>query len=211
VRGISHGWQLQAANEIPAELISDFIRPAVRAIPPVMARQLGRCRVFLVENLGLPSIASRWTLTDTHLEIRLAAAARESHDIALELLECVGQALWETLAESQRKAYWMLLDDEIGAGVTGEIDEDALEEKNRLLSGPGSAASGRRLERYGAASFSGTAAEYVHSLWHDVTVRTGPGFLPADSLRRRLELVARWYPPGRGYRLYPASAPERRR
>jgi len=168
-----------------------------------MARQLGRCQAFVVEDLGGPSVASRWTATDLGLEISLATAGREDHDIALELLLCLGQALWEKLSDSQLNSYWLLLDDEIGAGTPGEIDEDALKQKKLLLANHTSAASSRRLERYGSASFAGTAAEYVHSLWHDVTVRTGPAFLPARQLRRRLELLARWYPPGRGHRLFP--------
>jgi len=168
-----------------------------------MARQLGRCEVALVERMDKGSIVSRWSRTDGRLEVALAVAGREGHDIALELLVCLGQALWEALDHSQRKAYWLLLDDEIGAAVRGEIDEEALRQKRVLLSNRSSASSRRRLERYGAASFAGTAAEYVHSLWHDVHVRKGPRYLPAKELRRRLELLARWYPPGRGYRLFP--------
>jgi hypothetical protein len=176
-----------------------------------MVRQLGRCRVSVAEDLGGPSVASRWTATDMGLEISLATAGREDHDIVLELLVCLGQALWEKLSDSQRKAYWLLLDDEIGAGIPGEIDEDALKQKSRLLSSRDSAASSRRLERYGSASFAGLAAEYVHSLWHDVTVRTGLAFVPAEQLRRRLELLAGWYPPGRGRRLFPPPSRDRRR
>jgi hypothetical protein len=176
-----------------------------------MARQLGRCRVSVVEDLGGPSIASRWTATHLELEISLATAGREDHDIALELLLCLGQALWEKLSYSQRKEYWLLLDDEISAGTPGEIDEDALEQKTLLLSNRNSAGSSRRLERYGSASFAGMAAEYVHCLWHDVSVRTGPAFLEARQLRRRLELLARWYPAGPGHRLWPRGDRQRYR
>jgi hypothetical protein len=176
-----------------------------------MARQFGRCRISLVEDLGNPSIASRWTLTDAGTDISVATAGREGHDIALELLVCLGQALWERLGFGQRKAYWLLLNDEISAGVPGEIDEEALKQKNLLLSNRNSATSQRRLERYGAASFAGTAAEFVHSLWHDVSVRTGPAFVPAMQLRRRLELFASWYPPGRGHPLFPPTLRKRRR
>ncbi len=62
--------------------------------------------------------------------------------------------------------------------ITGEIDEDALEEKCRLLSSRISASSSRRLESYGAASFAGTAAEYIHSLWHDLTARCSEPGIP---------------------------------
>ncbi|HTP34192.1 MAG TPA: hypothetical protein VMJ75_18570 [Candidatus Acidoferrales bacterium] len=206
---IAHGWQASAAAEVSPALIRDFIRPAVRAIPSDMVRQLGPCRVSIVNDLGSPSVASRWTLSGARIEISLATAGRDHHDIALELLVCLGQALWERLSDLQRKAYWGLLDDETRAGVPGEIDEEALKQKRLLFSSRHSAASRRRLERYGSASLAGTAAEYIHSLWHDVRVRTGVRFLPAEQLRRRLELLAQWYPPGRGYRLFPPPSPKR--
>jgi hypothetical protein len=184
-------------------LISSFIRPAVRAIPPAMAQQLGFCRVSIVDDLGGHTVASRWTASGRELEIEIAAAGREGHDVALELLLCVGQALWTKLTGGQQKAYWLLVDAELRAGTPGEIDEDALRQKKALLSGRFSATSRRRLERYGAASFAGTAAEYIHCVWHEVTIRSGPDFLPAPQLRRRLRLLSRWYPPAPGYQLFP--------
>jgi hypothetical protein len=129
------------------------------------------------------------------LEIEIATAGREGHDVALELLLCLGQALWTKLTGGQQKAYWLLVGAELRAGTPGEIDEDALRQKKALLSGCYSATSRRRLKLYGAASFAGTAAEYIHCLWHDVTIRAGPDFLPAPQLRRRLQLLSRWYPP----------------
>jgi hypothetical protein len=99
----------------------------------------------------------------------------------------------------------MLLCDEISMGIEGEIDEQALDEKRSLFESRSHAKSGQRLTRYGRSSFAGTAAEYVHCLWHEVTVRTGPDYLPVVPLRRRLELMARWFPPNRGYRLFPAA------
>jgi hypothetical protein len=92
---------------------------------------------------------------------------------------------------------------EIEAGVPGEIDEAALREKRVLFSSRASARSPARLELYAQASFGGTVAEYIHCLWHDVTVRSGSEHLPAPWLRRRLELLASWFPPDRGHRLYP--------
>ena len=202
-RRLGHGWELCAVRAISATLISRFIRPAVRSIPPAMARQLGFCRVSVVDDLGGPTVVSRWTASGRELEIEIAAAGREGHDVALELLLCVGQALWTKLTGGQQKAYWLLVDAELRAGTPGEIDEDALRQKKALLSGRFSATSRRRLECYGAASFAGTAAEYIHCLWHDVTIRAGPDFLPAPQLRRRLQLLSRWYPPAPGHQLFP--------
>jgi hypothetical protein len=73
----------------------------------------------------------------------------------MELLICLGQALWQRLTSEQSRAHWLLLDSEFLAGVKGEIDEEALKEKRALLGSCFSAASDRRLERYGRASFAG--------------------------------------------------------
>jgi hypothetical protein len=169
-----------------------------------MAQQLGYGRVMLGADLG-PNLVSRWTATDRGLDVSIATSGREDHDIVMELLICLGQALWESLNVDQRPAYWRLLDEEIGSGVVGEIDEEALQAKRALLANRNSARSRVRLDRYGCSSFAGTAAEYVHSLWHDVSVRSGPDHLPPAQLRRRLEFLTRWFPPDRGYRLFPRS------
>jgi hypothetical protein len=202
---LAHGWKLFANGVASPPLIREFIRPAMRAVPSRMARELGLCQVSLVSSLGSPDLASQWTATDRGVEISLAATDREVHDVSMELLLCMGQALWERLPDSQRKTYWLLLDAEIRAGIAGEIDEEALREKRALMASRLSAASGTRLEWYGGASFAGTAAEYVHCLWHDVEVRSGPDCLPALQLRRRLELLSRWFPPDRGHRLFGAG------
>jgi len=201
---LAHGWTLDSGPDTSPALVRAFLRPAVKAVPSTMARRLGFCRCTLPAE-AQPGVASRWTMTDSGLEVSLATAGVEEHDVAMELLLCLGQALWERLSEAELGVYWLLLGEEIGQGVEGEIDEQALEEKRSVFASRAHAASAGRLLRYGRASFAGTAAEYVHSLWHDVTVRAGPDYLPAPQLRRRLELLAGWFPPDRGYRLFPSS------
>jgi hypothetical protein len=144
-------------------------------------------------------------MTDGGLEVSVTTKGFEEHDVAMELLLCLGQSLWERLSDAELRAYWMLLCDEISAGIEGEIDEQALEEKRSLFDRRSHANRAEQLRRYGCASFAGTAAEYVHCLWHEVTVRTGPDYLPTQPLRRRLELMARWFPPDRGHRPFPAA------
>jgi len=178
-------------------------------IPSEMARQIGTCHMSLVADLGDPDLVSQWTAAPDGVEICVATEGREAHDIAMELLVCLGQALWEKLTPDQLNAYWQLLDAEFQAAVTGEIDDEALAKKRMLLRNRFSARSRGRLQRYGRASFAGTAAEYVHCLWHDVNVVSGVEHLPVLQLQRRLELLARWFPPNAGYRLYPCiSRPE---
>ena len=201
---LAHEWELVRVPGMSDALVREFIRPSVRAMPSCLARRLGCCRISFPAEVAA-SVASRWTMTDGGLEISVTTEGIEDHDIAMELLLCLGQALWEDLSDAEFRAYRVLLSEEVGAGIEGEIDEQALEEKRSLLKSRSHAASVRRLASYGRASFAGSAAEYVHCLWHEVTVRTGPDYLPAAKLRRRLELLARWFPPDRGYRLFPAA------
>jgi hypothetical protein len=201
---LTHGWILTCGTDMPQSLVREFIRPAVRAVPSTLARRLGACRISLSAEVAA-DMASRWTTADSGLEVSVTTQGFEEHDVAMELLLCLGQTLWERLVGAELRAYWMLLCDEVSAGIEGEIDQPALEEKRSLFRRRSHAGRAERLTRYGRASFAGTAAEYVHCLWHEVTVRTGPDYLPAHPLRRRLELMARWFPPDRGHRLFPAA------
>jgi len=174
-----------------------------------MAARLGACRIALcdrIENTAGAELSSRWIQSPGELHIAVACAGIEGHDVALELLVCLAQALWETCGPAEKEAYWKHLASEIEAGVSGEIDEEALREKRRLLASRAAARSGRRFERYARASFAGTAAEYVHCLWHEVQAREGPEHLPAPWLRRRLQMLARWFPPDPGQLLFPPRA-----
>jgi hypothetical protein len=201
---LAHGWTLVRGPSLSAALVREFIRPAVRAVPSSLARRLGSYRISLPAEVAT-GVASRWTITDGGLEVSVTTAGIEEHDVAMELLLCLGQALWERISDAQLREYWMVLDQEIRAGISGEIDEQALEEKRSLFESRSHGNNVKRLTGYGRASFAGTVAEYVHCLWHEVTVRTGPNYLPVEPLRRRLELMARWFPPNRGYRLFPAA------
>ncbi len=142
-------------------------------------------------------MASTWTDAPAGVEIRIATEGVSPHDCAIELLLCASQVLWDRLDESERLDWFRQLQAEIEAGVAGEIDEAAVREKRMLLSSRAQASSVRRLESYARQSFASTAAEYCHALWHDVGVRRGKAHLPAAWLRRRFELLARWFPPGR--------------
>jgi hypothetical protein len=201
---LAHGWTLSRCSGVSEVLVREFIRPAVRAVPSSMAHRLGSCRIsFLAQTEA--EVTSRWTTTSSGLDVSLTTSGFEEHDVAMELLLCLGQVLWERLSEAEFRAYWTLLSDEISLGIDGEIDEQALEEKRSLFESRSDASGADALARYACASFAGTAAEYVHCLWHEVTVRSGPDYLPPAALRRRLKLIARWFPPDRGYSLFPPA------
>lgn len=199
---LAHGWRLTAPDDFPPDVLREFIRPAVRAAPRSLAARLGACHISLMPELADASLTSQWRADGRELAIELATDQADPHDLAIEMLLCLGQAFCEIASAEELSAYLRLLNDEIEAGVTGEIDEDVFREKCAVLTGGSSARSPGSLQRYADASLAASIAEYVHCLWHDVEIRTGPEHLPATWLRRRLEMLARWFPPDRGQALF---------
>jgi hypothetical protein len=53
--------------------------------------------------------------------------------VALELLVCIGQALWDVIAPAMHDAWRGLLYTELEEQVAGEIDQQALDAKRALL------------------------------------------------------------------------------
>jgi hypothetical protein len=204
---LPHKWRLIAEPPLSAEIVREFIRPAIRAVPQSMTRRLPLCVFLLVPSLEEEDVVSHWTETEDRLELTVATEGVEPHDVALELLVCLGQALWERATSAERTGWLQLLGAEVEAGVTGEIDEDALRARRELLSSRVAARSMRRLQRYAGVSFASTVAEYIHCMWHDVTVRIGLEHLPAEWLRGRLELMVRFFPPDRGQRVIGQEEP----
>jgi hypothetical protein len=199
---LAHGWRLANAASLSPETIRDFLRGAVRAVPPALAARIGGCRIEVLPVLDPPELSSRWAWAAGVLAIQVAAGQTGPHDMALELLIAIGHSLWERISSAERGSWLRLLDAEVTSGVGGEIDDEVLELKRTLLGSRAAAGDLALIERYAAASYAATLAEYVHCLWHDVTVRPGPEHLEPGALRRRLELFARWFPPGRGQRLF---------
>jgi hypothetical protein len=96
---LAHRWTLLCHAGLSNALVRQFIRPAVRAVPASMARRLGHCQISL--EIADPSIASQWTETEAGLEVSVITAGSEDHDIAMELLLCLGQVLWEKLSNAE--------------------------------------------------------------------------------------------------------------
>ena len=185
-----------------AEIARETARPALLALPSAACARLGDISVELKGALEVPDASSRWRLSSAGVRIEVATDACSPHDVAIEALLCAGQALWERITDRELGAWLATLSGEISAGVAGEIDEAPHGLKKALLATAGQPSQRRMLE-YARASFAATLAEYVHCLWHDVTVRSGPEHLPARFLRKRLELLAQWFPPDPGYHLFP--------
>src|SRR5215510_11430514 len=77
---LRHGWRLIAGPRLSAEIIRDFMRPAMRAVPRSIAGRLPPCVFLLVPSLEAEDFTSRWTETKDGLEITVLTEGVDSHD-----------------------------------------------------------------------------------------------------------------------------------
>jgi hypothetical protein len=214
---LAHGWEMHSAVQLSPAEERTMAREPAHAIPALMAERLGKLRVLIVPYVACarPSdlIAFTKPSGDTHTAVWVETAERihlvlpcremDAHDTGLEFLASVAELLRSRLSEQELGRFSRLLEVELRAGVSGEIDQDALRAKRPLMTPrPRRHRSAEAFARYRDAAFVSSSTEYVHGLWHDVEVRVGPDHLPFPSLRRRLEWLAELFPPNPGYRLF---------
>lgn len=112
---------------------------------------------------------------------------------------------WSRNAET---AYAELIQEELSAGVHGEVDDESWQAKQNLLrrqSGPVKRGSPLFLN-YLRQSFVDSLTLYLHGICCDIDVETGPRQLPSRYLRKRLTLLKALYPPPTGFAVFPEDA-----
>jgi hypothetical protein len=213
---LTHEWEFHAALSLSPAEERTMVREPVQAVPETMAQRLGKVRILAVAYiacLDTGDVVSRvkpkgeahtaaWVETPERIHLLLACRELDAHDTGFELLGSVAELLRPRLTEHELAVFTEALEEEVRIGVSGEIDEDALNAKQAYLA----SRTGRRFraqfERYCDIAFVSTAAEYIHGLWHDVQVRIGPEHLPVAQLRRRMSLLAELFPPNPGYQVF---------
>ncbi len=213
---LAHDWEFHSALTLSPSEERTMVREPAEAVPAAIAQRLGKVRVLAVPYIACMEtgdVISRlkpkgdvhtaaWVETPERINLILACREVDAHDTGFEFLGSVAELLQARLVGSELADYSRLLEEEVRQGVRGEIDEEALYAKNAYTA----SLTGRRhrshFERYRDASFASTAAEYIHGLWHDVQIRIGPDHLPVAQLRRRMDLMAKLFPPNAGYRVF---------
>jgi hypothetical protein len=216
VSHLAHDWELHAAIPLgPAEERSTVREPA-QAVPDTIAGRLGPVRVLLVPYIACTeqgdfvefskpdgeTHTSVWLDVEGRTHVLLACRELDAHDTGFELLACAAELLRPRLNAAEVAEFEGLLEGELRRGVTGEIDEEAVRAKQTYLGRGGRRRQGEEFEKYRDVALIETVAEYMHGLWHDVQIRVGPEHLPVADLRRRMELLARQFPPNTGYRVF---------
>ena len=213
---LAHGWEFHSATLLAPGEERAMVREPVSAIPAAVARRLTPLRIWVVpyieclaegdvvrmEKPAGSTHTAVWEEMPKGLQVVLACREVNAHDTGFELLGATAELLEGRVLPKEIERYRELVERELAEKVPGEIDYETLEAKKKLEQ----ARAGRRREptlgSYLALSFSATLAEYMHGLWHDVEIHTGPAHLPVPAIRRRLELMASLFPPNQGYRVF---------
>ena len=196
-----------------------MVREPARAIPQAISRRLGKLRILLVpfvacyptgdmvafSNPEGEKHSAVWMENRSRIDLVLACRDLDPHDTGWEFLASVAELLRSRLTSEEMERYTTLLQEELGQGFEGEIDEDAYEAKQPLRRRSRWSRTGPQFLKYRDVSFTSTCAEYVHGLWHDVQIRLGREHLPLPVLRRRMILMAEMFPPNPGYELFAES------
>lgn len=214
---LAHGWQLHSAVRLSPAEERTMAREPVHAVPASIAERIGKLRVLIVPYIGCfesgdavcftkpagETHSAVWVESGGSTNLILACRELDAHDTGFELLASVAQLLHPKLAASELEIYTRLLEEELRQNVRGEIDKEALSAKEAYLNSRGGAAhKSEQFTRYRDTSLVSTLAEYMHGLWHDVQIRTGPEHLPVPQLRQRMTAFAKMFPPNEGYGLF---------
>ncbi len=214
---LPHNWEMHSATPLSPAEDRTIVREPAQAVPASIAERLGKVRVLVVPWVAClesgdevsftkpkgETHSAVWIETPERIHLVLPCRELDPHDSGLEFLASLAELLRPRLTGAELARFSEVLEEELRAGVAGEIDEDARGAKQLLK---GRRARRKRtpevFEHYRDISFVSTAAEYMHGLWHDVQIRLGPEHLPVAQLRRRMELLAEMFPPNEGYALF---------
>ncbi|MGH9344560.1 MAG: hypothetical protein ACRD19_12480 [Terriglobia bacterium] len=218
VSNLTHNWELFSGVPLTPAEDRTMVREPARAVPSVLAGRLGKVRVLAVPYIGCfdagdsvcltkPSGESHtavWAEEQGCLNLVLACKELDAHDTGFEFLASIAQMALPKMTREEVSGYGGLIDKEAALGIRGEIDKESLNAKAAFLKQReiASARAAKRLGRYIDVSLTGTLAEYMHGLWHDVQIRVGPDYLPVQQLRERMMWLAGIFPPNPGYDLF---------
>ncbi|MFN0165325.1 MAG: hypothetical protein ACKV22_02755 [Bryobacteraceae bacterium] len=100
--------------------------------------------------------------------------------------------------------------EELRADVHGEVDDKSWRLKQALLRRPSVVTKeSKAFQDYVRQAFEDTLTLYLHGICCDIDVEPGPRQMPSRSIRRRLELLLRHFPPPTGYAVLPEQVRRR--
>ena len=213
---VAHDWEMHSVVPLSPSEERTMVREPARAIPQTIARRLGKLRILLVPFIACfptgdmvafsnpegEKHSAVWLENKGRIDLLVSCRDLDAHDTGWEFLASVAELLRARLTPDELERYTSLLQEELEMRFEGEIDEEAYEAKQVLRKRGRWSRTGPQFLKYRDVSFTGTCAEYMHGLWHDVQIRVGPEHLPVPVLRKRMTLMADLFPPNPGYQLF---------
>ena len=204
----------------------EYLEEPVAALPPRLAAALPKVQIVLVPYLdkgggkvsrGRPAdlmitgekpIEDRLTSSGavvTANEVLLAFAVKDTEvaDYHSRFYRAIAEVMADHVAETEMSRYAGLLQEELSAGIHGEVDEASWRAKQAISRRSAGRGDSKRFREYARTSFVDTMTLYLHGICCDIDVETGPRQLPSRPLRQRLELFRELYAPPEGYGVFP--------
>jgi hypothetical protein len=215
-----------AAAPLSEEERREMLEEPVAALPPVIAAMLPELRILLVPYLCKGRGHRRRGGDETFISTEPPASeeavesstmmAQDGAVLAFAVLgadvaghhyrffRAIAELVADRMEDGAPPEYAMLLEEELKAGVHGEVDEGSwrlkreLTRRDRNFSRPTA-----RLKRYMRQSFVDTLTLYLHGICCDIDVEPGPRQIPSNRLRKRLQAMKAMFPPPPGYAVFP--------
>jgi len=203
----------------------EYLNEPIAALPPTVAAALPKILVLLVPYLekknGKPAAgrtdlismerppeaklvwASAWDTKKGHV-MAFGVREQEMADYHYHLFHGIAVLMSGIVGKEVITGYSGLLRDELNAEVHGEVDETSWRLKQALRrSKTGVRRESKALEAYAIQSFIDTLTLFLHGICCDIDVETGPRQLASRHMRKRLELLRTFFPPPKGYAVFP--------
>ena len=203
----------------------EYLNEPIAALPPVIAAALPKILVLLVPYIekknGKPAAgrtdliamerpadaklvwASAWETKKGHV-MAFGVKEQEMADYHYHLFHGIAVLVNGTAPKEIMAGYSTLLRDELNAEVHGEVDESSWRLKQTLRrSKTGVRRETKAFQIYARQSFVDTLTLFLHGICCDIDVETGPRQLASRHMRKRLELLRGFYPPPKGYAVFP--------
>ena len=210
-----------ASVPMSEEELKEYLEEPVAALPPSIAAALPKIAIFLVPYLEKSDSAEPSEFiaverppdnrSSLNSQVRLGnetvlAFALKGQEVAeyhYRFYNRLATLIGENWTEEVESAYSGLIREELNGEVHGEVDEASWRLKQSIRRGKAGRKDSKAFREYARQSFIDTLTLYLHGICCDIDVETGPRQLASRYLRRRLQVIRGFYPPPKGYAVFP--------
>ncbi len=213
---VADGFSYLSLIPMPDEDVKPYVHEPVASLPPAVCALLPPVRIVLVPYLCLNADRSglavsfqqppaadfvRFTQTATPDRALMVFSTRSEPipDFHDSLFHAITRICGPVVPKEFLDAYQHIVSAELTASVHGEVGENSWAMKQDLSR----SRKGRKFGVYLAASFEDTMSLYLHGICCDIDVEKGPRQLASKYLRLRLDCLLQFFPPPKGFAVFP--------